>query len=156
MKAETEVLFYHLERQSLEQALPQLLELSLQRDWKVVVQAGSEERVKILNDYLWTYNEHAFLPHGSRDSSQADAHEAAQPIWLTAEDETPNDADVLFLVDGADREDVKRFTRCVYMFDGGDAEALHAARENWKRIKEQGLDATYYQQASDGKWEKKA
>ena len=40
----TEVLFYQLHRQPIERVLPTLLEKSLERGWRVVVQAASEER----------------------------------------------------------------------------------------------------------------
>ena len=40
----TEILFYHLERQPLEDVLPRLLERSLERGWKVVVQTTTRER----------------------------------------------------------------------------------------------------------------
>jgi hypothetical protein len=42
----TEVLFYHLEHQPLERVLPSLVERTLERGWRAVVQAGSEERVE--------------------------------------------------------------------------------------------------------------
>lgn len=151
MSAGPEVLFYHLERQTLEQALPQLLEMSLERDWRVVVQAGSDERVAVLNNHLWTFREDSFLPHGSKETGLAEE----QPIWLTSEAENPNGATVLFLVDGARREDVSGFERCVYMFDGADPEAVSQARQDWTVVKEKGMSATYYQQSADGKWEKK-
>ena len=61
----TEICFYHLERQPLERVLPQLLEKSLERGWRVVVQAASEERVEALDAHLWTYRDDSFLPHGT-------------------------------------------------------------------------------------------
>ena len=42
----TEVLFYHLEQQTLEKVLPSLVEKTLERGWRAVVQAGSQERRK--------------------------------------------------------------------------------------------------------------
>ncbi|MFQ5983752.1 MAG: DNA polymerase III subunit chi, partial [Woeseiaceae bacterium] len=39
--------------------------------------------------------------------------------------------------------------------DGNDAAALAAAREEWRRLKEAGHDLTYWQQAEDGRWQKK-
>lgn len=150
----TDVLFYHLERQSLEQALPILLDLSMQRNWRVVVQAGSPERVKTLDEHLWTYQDDSFMPHGaSGDMAAEDA--ATQPIWLTDSAETPNDAQVLFLVDGADRDEIKQFVRCIYMFDGGDDEAVRQARDKWKSLSDEDYSLTYYQQNHAGKWEKK-
>jgi DNA polymerase-3 subunit chi len=150
----TDVLFYHLERQSLEQALPILLDLSMQRDWRVVVQAGSLERVKILNEHLWTYQDDSFMPHGA-SGDMAPEDEAGQLIWLTDSAESPNNAQVLFLVDGADRDEIKQFERCIYIFDGGDDEAVRQARDKWKSLSDGGYNLTYYQQNHAGKWEKK-
>ena len=51
----TEVLFYHLTESTLEDALPGLLEKSLERGWKAVVQTGTEERRDALDAHLWTF-----------------------------------------------------------------------------------------------------
>ena len=61
----TELRFYHLQDQPIERVLPQLLEISLARGWRVVVQAASEERVEALDAHLWTYRDDSFLPHGT-------------------------------------------------------------------------------------------
>ncbi|MDO8838236.1 MAG: DNA polymerase III subunit chi [Parvibaculum sp.] len=148
----TEVLFYHLQNAPLERVLPQLLERSLERGWRAVVRAGGPERLEALNNALWTYSDESFLPHGSRDDG---APESA-PIFLTTEDENPNGAKVLFLVDGAGPGPLSGYERCVLMFDGRDAAALAAAREHWKVLKAEGHDATYWQQNDAGKWEKRA
>ena len=148
----TEVLFYHLERAPLEDVLPGLLEKCLERSWRVVVQAGSEERVAALDAHLWTYRDEAFLPHGTAK----DGNPAAQPIWLTGGSDTPNGAKVRFLVDGAAGEDFAAYDRIVYLFDGRDAEALTQARGAWTAAKAAGHAATYWQQSESGRWEKKA
>lgn len=148
----TEVLFYHLQNAPLEQVLPRLLEVSLKRDWRVVVKAGSAEALNVVNDQLWTYRKDSFLPHGMTEDGPADQ----QPIYLTLEDENPNGAHVLFLVRGAEPGPIDGFNRCVLMFDGQDDEALDAARGHWKVLKAAGHDATYWQQSDEGKWEKKA
>src|SRR5581483_12508566 len=62
----TEVLFYHLEHQPLERVLPSLVEKTLERGWRAVVQAGSEERIEALDMLLWTWREDSFLPHGTK------------------------------------------------------------------------------------------
>ncbi|MGH6618686.1 MAG: DNA polymerase III subunit chi, partial [Alphaproteobacteria bacterium] len=92
----TEIRFYHLQRMPLDRALPMLLERTLERGWRAVVQADSEERVQALNGQLWTYGKDSFLPHGTAREGDA----ALQPVWLTHRDENPNGANVLFLVDG--------------------------------------------------------
>ncbi len=93
----TEVLFYHLKGQTPEQVLPTLLQKSLDRGWRVVVQASSEERVEALDAHLWTWRDDSFLPHGTWRDPEA----SQQPILLTASDHNPNGASIRFLVDGA-------------------------------------------------------
>ena len=83
--AMTEVLFYHLQGQKLEGVLPALLEKSLERGWKVVVQGASEERIEALDAHLWTYRDDGFLPHGTWREPEA----AAQPVLLTVNDGNP-------------------------------------------------------------------
>ncbi len=148
----TEVRFYHLQRRSLEQALPRILEKVLERNWRAVVRAGSPERVDALNQHLWTYDAASFLPHGSARDGFADQ----QPVWLTCEDENPNGATVLILVDGVDAASATAFELVCDLFDGNDAEAVLAARERWKRCKAAGHALTYWQQNDRGGWEKRA
>lgn len=148
----TEVLFYHLEHQPLERVLPSLVERTLERGWRAVVQAGSEERVEALDTLLWTYREESFLPHGTR----RDGNSAAQPIYLTSNEDNPNGAGVRFLVDGAEASELSSYDRVVYLFDGRDAAAVAKAREHWKAAKGAGCEVTYWQQSSEGRWEKKA
>ena len=152
----SEVLFYHLERQTLEQALPLLLEATLKRGWRAVVQLGSQERVAAMDAHLWTYKDKSFLPHAAKGDARFAEHAATQPIWLTAEDETPNEANVLFLVDGAEREGLGHFERTVFMFDGRDDDSLARARAHWAGLKDSGHELTYWQQSPEGKWEQKA
>lgn len=147
----TEIRFYHMTRTTLEAALPQMLEKTLERDQRAVVRAGSAERVEALTNWLWTYRERSFLPHGSAK----DGHAALQPIWLTDQDERPNDAQVLFLTDGAAAERPADFELCAVLFDGNDEAALAAARAQWRDLKEAGHDLTYWQQNDAGRWEKK-
>jgi DNA polymerase-3 subunit chi len=148
----TEVLFYHLERQTLEQILPGLLERTLERGWRAVVQAGSEERLAAIDAHLWTFKDESFLAHGTVKEGFA----ADQPILLTLDEANPNDAAVRFLVDGARLTDFKSYLRVVLIFDGQDSAALDTARAQWKAAKAQGCAATYWQQTDAGRWEKRA
>lgn len=148
----TDVRFYHLQRRTLEETLPQLLEKILERGSRAVVMAGSDERVEALAAYLWTYSQRGFLPHGTaRDGSASE-----QPVWLTAAEENPNGADVLVLTDGAASSDVGGFKICCELFDGNDDAAVQAARARWKDYASAGHAVTYWQQTERGGWEKKA
>lgn len=149
----TEILFYHLERQTLEQTLPKLLERSLERGWKAVVQTTTRERLDALDNLLWTYDDQSFLPHAS-DGEQDLADE---PIVLTTAAHNPNAAEVRFLVENAALPpDISAYARMVLMFDGGDDEALASARQTWKELRASGHELTYWQQSESGRWEKKA
>lgn len=149
----TEILFYHLQRQPLERVLPQLLEKSVARGWRVVVQASSEERIEALDAQLWTYDDRSFLPHGTWREAEA----AAQPVLLTINDDNPNAAAVRFLIDNAPvPEDASGYERIVLLFNGDDADAVAAARERWTQVKAKGFEATYWQSDEHGRWVKKA
>ncbi|MBI4273502.1 MAG: DNA polymerase III subunit chi [Rhizobiales bacterium] len=149
----TEVLFYHLHRQPLERVLPPLLEKSLERGWRVVVQTSSEERVEALDAHLWTYRDDGFLPHGLASETEA----AVQPVLLTTTEQNPNSANVRFLIDGAPVPDnVSAYQRIVLIFDGEDEEAVTAARAHWSAVKAKGFEATYWQPDEQGRWVKKA
>ncbi len=149
----SEILFYHMTENRLEDTLPGLLERSLERGWKVVVQTGGEERRDALDAHLWTFRNESFLPHGAEGSGPGESQD--HPIWLTAGDDNPNAADVRFLVDGAVAHDLKGYVRTVILFDGHDSEAVTKAREEWKRFKDSDHELTYWQQEG-GRWIKKA
>lgn len=149
----TDILFYHLQHQPLERVLPVLLEKSVERGWKVVVETASPERAEALDALLWTYSDESFLPHGT--DGQADA--ALQPVLLTAGSGRANDATVRFLVDGAPLpEDAGTYERIVLIFDGNDPDALDGARAAWKVARGSGHACTYWQQSEAGRWEKRA
>jgi DNA polymerase-3 subunit chi len=148
-----ELLFYHLQRTPLEKVLPSLIEKSLSRGWRVVVQAASDERVEALDALLWTYRDDSFLPHGTDREPES----TAQPVLLTTRDDNPNRAEVRFLVDGAEvPADAAAYERVVLLFDGEDPDAVAAARERWSAAKAQGLAATYWQADEQGRWQRKA
>jgi len=146
----TELLFYHLQRAPLEKVLPGLLERSRERGWLCVVQGG-EERLKLLDDVLWTYSDESFLPHGLEADDGAN-----QPIVLVTHGGNPNRGTVRFLLDGAALpDDSSPYERLVFMFDGNDTEAMETARERWREAKVKGIAVTYWQQNDAGRWEKK-
>lgn len=148
----TQIGFYHLTRLPLDQALPRLLEKARAVGLKVVVMAGSRERVEHLNGLLWTFSEESWLPHGSA----ADGEAEHQPIWLTDQDENPNGATVLVLCDGVAPAEIAPYDRCLDLFDGRDDDAVQAARERWKTWKAQNHQLIYYQQSQNGGWEEKS
>ena len=149
----TEVLFYHLENQPVERVLPPLLEKSLERGWRVVVQTASEERADALDSHLWTYRDDSFLPHGTwRDRDAAD-----QPIILAVDERQSQPGDRSFsdrLLRIAARRDA--YERLVLVFNGEDDDATAAARAAWSASKAKGFEVTYWQPDAQGRWQRKA
>lgn len=148
----TEILFYHLTESKLQDALPPLLDKSLERGWRVVVQTSTVEGRDALDTHLWTYRDDSFLPHGTDEMEFS----GEQPVLLTATADNGNDATVRFIVDGAEPPDLAPYERVVFMFDGYDQPQLEGARSHWKRLKGEGHMLTYWQQNEDRRWVKKA
>ena len=145
----TEVLFYHLQTQTLEQALPKLIQATLDRGQRALVRCGTPEGLEALDEHLWTFRDESFLPHGLA----GDTHEAEHPVLLSLDADAPNGAAWLFLVEDAPAvpDEMARFERAVVMFGGAGAED---ARDAWRAVKAAGLDATYWKQTEQGRWEK--
>jgi DNA polymerase-3 subunit chi len=151
----TETLFYHLERRTLDDVLPGLIERTLERGWRALIKAESADRASAIDNLLWTYNDQTFLPH----AQVGDGNAKRQPVLITTEDDNANAANVLFLVGGAEPpawNAPNDLTRIVLMFDGRDEAALAKARSAWKDAKAAGRDATYWKESPSGKFEKQA
>jgi len=144
-----EILFYHLETRPLEAVVPQLLEKTLERGWRAVIEVGSRERAEALDAHLWTYRDDSFLAHGLA----GEAGEALQPILITTGPDNANGASVRFFVDRAVPQAAGDYQRLVYLFSGHDPEAVAEARTAWRALRE-GNEVTYWQQGADGRWAK--
>lgn len=148
----TEVFFYHLQRQSLETALPKLLLRSRERGWKALVKAATPERVAALDAHLWTFSDESFLPHGRADEPEP----AEQPVLLTHADGNPNGAEALFLVDAAaPPADLSPFARVLLLFDGNDPDAVEAGRRDYRALRAAGHELSYWQEDEGGGWRKR-
>lgn len=147
----TDILFYHLETQPLERVLPVLLEKTLERGWRAVVEVGSPERAEALDTALWTYRDESFLPHGLAGAGR----EADQPVLITTDADNANRANVRFFADRAVPRGGEGYERIVYLFSGHDPEAVTEARMAWRALSGENA-LTYWQQDENGRWLKKA
>ncbi len=147
------VYFYHLTRQPLEHTLPVLLDKARQAGWKIAVRGTDPARLDWLDEKLWLGPEDRFLPHGRAGGP----HDAMQPILLTSDMQTANDASCVMAVDGAavDPDEVAALDRVCILFDGNDMEAVQHARGQWKALTGAECSAQYWSEES-GRWEKKA
>jgi DNA polymerase-3 subunit chi len=152
-----DISFYHHQTRKIDDTLPTLLERSLARGWRVVVQASSEQRLAALDQLLWAYRPESFLPHGTK----RDASPETQPIFLTCAEENPNGADVRLFVEGAQiapilAGDAAPRERAVLLFNGEDEGELANARAQWKELRDSGRTLIYWQQGESGGWVEKA
>lgn len=152
----TEVLFYHLEKRSLDDILPGLVERTLGRGWRALIRTESSDRAQAIDNRLWAWSEESFLPHAQAGDGDA----ATQPVLITVEEGNANGAQVLFLVGNALpsslESDLAAFERIVVLFDGRDDCALSAVRRTRSETKAAGHPTTYWKQSASGKWEKQA
>ncbi len=149
-----EIWFYQLQRRELDEVLPNLIERTLQRGWRSVVQATTPERLAALDSLLWTYAEDSFLPHGS----QGDGDPELQTVWLTLGADNPNGAQIRFLVEGAAAEPYADadYERLILLFDGRDEGFLANAREQWKILRQLNAKLSYWAETEDGGWRQQA
>lgn len=148
----TTVQFYHLRSTSRERAVPKLMEKALASGSRVVVIAESDASLKALSAALWTNDPNSFLPHGTTREPHADQ----QPILLTLADENPNNADILCVLDGVSPASLPDYAKVLDVFDGGDEQAVLAARQRWTRYKEAGHTLQYVKQQPGGGWKMEA
>jgi DNA polymerase-3 subunit chi len=119
---------------------------------RAVILAGSTERVEQLDTLLWTYDPGSFLAHGSAN----DGFAGDQPVFITTDEENPNRAEVLVLLDGTDAAFRGDFERCLDMFDGKDPAAVEGARGRWRAAQAAGDTVKYWKQDDAGRWEQAA
>ena len=144
--------FYHLEASTLKGVLPDLLSKTLQKGWGAMVRFPDGTDLSEWDDFLWTYQDGSFLPHGREDQGRADM----QPVLLANSASSSVGFDALFLIDGADMSDVSNAQRVMVMIDGRSEEAVQRERGRWKQLKDAGATMSYWQQGPQGGWEKKA
>lgn len=149
----SEIRFYHLQQQSLFQALPLLVRKALDNGKRINVRVADAAMIAPLSEAFWGYRDDGFIPHGvSGDKSDP----ADQPVFITAENDNANKADMLILAGAADNAHVGDFSLCCEVFDGRNADEVQEARSRWKAYKDDGHAITYWQQTDRGGWEQKA
>ena len=146
----TDVGFYQLATKPLDAVLPRLLEKAVAAGHRVVVRSGEAAVLARLDGALWGYDAASFLPHAVDGP-----HAAMQPILLTTSDDDANGADLAAVIDGRLPGDLTPYKRVLYLFDGGDEDALALARRHWKALRgRDGITPVYWQESERGGWQK--
>lgn len=149
----TDIRFYHLTTQNLDQALPVILTKGLSTGKKIAVMVNTAKDMTKFDDLLWTYKADSFLPH----TTDKDAYPEHQPVLISTSSQNQNNANMLVLCDVKDPPDnVGEFSLICDFIDGGNDDSIESGRARWKTYKEKGFALTYWQQNDGGGWEQKA
>jgi len=148
----TEIRFYHLQKQSLDQALPLILEKAYGAKYRALVIMQDEKEAERMSSLLWSYKQSSFLPHGSKKDGKAEQH----PVWISDKDENVNQSNALILSQGRTSEKVSDYDLVCEMLNGHSDQEVNDARSRWKQYQDAGYDITYWFQNENGGWEKKA
>ena len=159
--------FYHLTQSDIETALVMLVQKSLLAGKKVLVQCP-RPAAETIDDALWAADRDSWIPHGLDDAPGRDK----APVWICSASNdkdsndkdgaetdgvNPDDATFLFLLHGAQRDDMPRFERVFNIFDGRSEAQVGQARDQWQSWRD--MDAAemrYFAQDDAGKWEQRA
>lgn len=152
MTEQPEYWFYHLEASTLKGVLPDLLTKTLQKGWRALVRFPNQTDLADWDDFLWTYQDQSFLPHGREDQGRADQ----QPVLLANQTSSAEGFDAVFLIDGSELADFTGVSRVMIMIDGRSETAVQRERQRWKALSNSGATLSYWQQTSHGSWNKKA
>ena len=147
-----DIRFYHLQKSSIESALPLILEKALERGMRTHIRVPDKAAAKRLDGALWTYKDSGFLPHGI----EGDPELSDQPIVITDEQDNINKADMIVLTQGCTEDNLDAYNLCCEMLNGGNQDEIDAARARWKVYKDKGYNVTYWAQDDAGRWHQKA
>jgi len=121
------------------------------RRWRALVKLP-QDKLSEMDDHLWTFRDDSFLPHGRDTEPMGDW----QPILLSSDLESAKGFDAVFLLGGMDVREAEEASRVMVMINGRSEADVTSERRRWKKLKETGASLSYYQQNSQGRWEKKA
>ena len=145
--------FYHLTQSELSDALVMLIEKSRQAGRKALVHCP-RPAAEVIDDDLWTRKPDSWLPHGL-DEGDGASHAVA---WIVSTGRAnPIAAEFMFLLHGAEREDMAGFERVFNLFDGRSEAQVGQARGQWAALRGQAdTQMRYFAQDEAGKWEQRA
>lgn len=137
-----QIVGYHHSISPLEKVLPKLLEKVLASGQKAVVMAPSEEQLKTIDTFLWTYSKSELIPHGSEE----DGNPLLQPVWLTCTEENPNHAKVLIMIGDLRPSHIQTFEKALMLLSEWKPEMTE-----WAKSKG---ELTVWVEKLAGGWEK--
>jgi DNA polymerase III subunit chi len=144
----TDVWFYHLERQPLENVLPRILAGMYARGDRVCVHAPDMKFLEDMSLRLWKFEDTAFVPNGLEGEHQ--------PILFSTGEDAANGARYRFYLNAELPADLTPIARAAVFFDGNSEANVGKARTLWKRLRGEGHAIKYWKQSESGRWEDQA
>ncbi len=140
--------FYELAVSPVDKVLPVLVLKAYEQGMRCVVLAENKDRLDELNKVIWTFKQDAFIPHGTKDDGKPEN----QVIYLTCEEENPNNSSVVFVTDN--REVKGAFEKFVDIFDGTVPETLKSAQARIDGYKAKGFEVNHFRQNEKAGWDR--
>ncbi len=144
----SEIFFYKLKNTSSEIFLTSLIEKSIDNDWNSVVLFDNIERMEEINDFLWSYKDTSFLPHGSQNDKNPELHR----VYLTCEEENPNNSHVILSIDGLLIKNINLWQRCIYIFNEQNLRIIDQFNIYKRNIDKSQHILKSFEQDANGKW----
>ncbi len=146
MTKNKEFKFYELSAIPLEKALPQLAyKIYDKLNENIFLLLRSEEEVALFDRLLWSFSSNKFLPHGTVN----DKKEYFQKLLISAKNENLNKAKILISNSVVnDKDFISEFSQIIYIFSDNKL-----FLDEYKNLKSNQINANYWQQSSDGKWQ---
>jgi DNA polymerase III subunit chi len=142
----TEAVIYKLTNNPWKKVFPKLLEGVVSKGNKVHVLCAAE-KIKEIDDVLWTYEQLAFLPHGTSE----DSHVENQPIILSSKPQALNGAKILAITNDNIPENYKEYDKILFVFDASQHQSIPNVV---KQLEEYGIKKSYFIQNAQGAWDK--
>ncbi|MDE3012238.1 MAG: DNA polymerase III subunit chi [Pseudomonadota bacterium] len=142
----TEIDFYTHAQDRLRVAC-QLIQKARSRDLQVLVLLADEGQLRALDERLWTWHPHAFLPH----CRAGEAHAAQTPVLLACEEVEPPHDQLLLNLQPATPRHFERYARLLEVVSQDEQDRVQA-RERFRFYRERGFTLRSHTlgQGSDG------
>lgn len=130
----TQVTFYAVRGGGLHAWTAKLVEAAWTKGKRVLLYCSSGAEAEAIDEYLWTFRDDAFIPHGI-DSTEGSAENSALPVLITTSATNTNDASILLQLGHADLDFAGGFKNVIELVDREDETKLTASRERYRAWK---------------------
>lgn len=127
----SEIVFYNITNPDFEKSVCRIIAEIYHNDRPLFVKVPDTSHQNSINDVLWTYAQHAFIPHGSI----ADPYPEKQPVLISHLYENKNMSEILILVANEAKLDFcQHFKKVVMLFSDFDDKQKSIARIQYKNL----------------------